>query len=226
MLPVMAGREPNDLATARAQMVDRQLRGRGIADERVLDAMGAVPREHFVASGLRRRAYDDAALPIALGQSISQPYVVARMIELLAPEPGQRVLDIGTGSGYGAAVLAAMGCLVVSIERHGGLADEARGNLERAGWAERVEIRVGDGTLGDAAGAPWPRIVVGAAAPHIPDPLREQLDPDGGRLVLPVGSHFDQRLVLVVRDGAEWVERDDGSVVFVPLIGEQGYRYD
>jgi protein-L-isoaspartate(D-aspartate) O-methyltransferase len=220
----MAGREPNDLAAARARMVERQLRGRGIVDERVLDAMASVAREQFVAHGLRRRAYDDAALPIAHGQSISQPFVVARMMELLSPLVGQRVLDIGTGSGYGAAVLAAMGCIVVSIERHGGLAEDARRSLERAGFANRVDVRVGDGTLGDPAGAPWPRIVVGAAAPRIPDALREQLDPRGGRLVLPVGNQYDQRLVLVVRDGSDWVERDDGSVVFVPLIGEQGYH--
>jgi protein-L-isoaspartate(D-aspartate) O-methyltransferase len=222
----MAGREPNDLAAARAQMVERQLRGRGIVNERVLDAMASVAREQFVARGLRRRAYDDAALPIAHGQSISQPYVVARMMELLSPLTGQRVLDIGTGSGYGAAVLAAMGCLVVSIERHAGLADDARRSLERTGFADRVDVRVGDGTLGDPAGAPWPRIVVGAAAPRIPVALREQLDPRGGRLVLPIGSQYDQRLVLVVRDGSDWVERDDGTVVFVPLIGEQGYRAD
>jgi protein-L-isoaspartate(D-aspartate) O-methyltransferase len=220
----MAGREPNDLAAARARMVERQLRGRGIVDERVLDAMASVAREQFVAHGLRSRAYDDAALPIAHGQSISQPFVVARMMELLSPLVGQRVLDIGTGSGYGAAVLAAMGCIVVSIERHGGLAEDARRSLERAGFANRVDVRVGDGTLGDPAGAPWPRIVVGAAAPRIPDALREQLDPRGGRLVLPVGNQYDQRLVLVVRDGSDWVERDDGSVVFVPLIGEQGYH--
>jgi protein-L-isoaspartate(D-aspartate) O-methyltransferase len=207
-------------------MVERQLRGRGIADEGVLAAMGTVPRELFVDAGMRRRAYEDAALPIASGQSISQPYVVARMLELLAPDPGQRVLDIGTGSGYGAAVLAEMGCPVVSIERRAELAAQAADRIREAGYAERVEIRVGDGTLGDPAGAPWPRIVVGAAAPRIPEPLREQLDPAGGRLVLPVGGQAEQRLVLVVRDGAEWIEEDDGSVVFVPLIGAQGYRYD
>jgi len=207
-------------------MVERQLRGRGIADKRVLQAMGTVPRELFVEPGMRRRAYDDAALPIAFGQSISQPYVVARMVELLEPMDGQRVLDIGTGSGYGAAVLAAMGCTVVSIERHARLAEGARDRIRQAGYGDRVDVRIGDGTLGEPLGAPWPRIVVGAAAPRIPETLREQLDPDGGRLVLPVGGQFEQRLVLVVRQGSEWLEQDDGSVVFVPLIGAEGYRYD
>jgi len=222
----MAGHGPDDLAGARRQMVERQLRGRGIADKRVLQAMGTVPRELFVEPGMRRRAYDDAALPIAFGQSISQPYVVARMVELLEPMDGQRVLDIGTGSGYGAAVLAAMGCTVVSIERHARLAEGARDRIRQAGYGDRVDVRIGDGTLGEPLGAPWPRIVVGAAAPRIPETLREQLDPDGGRLVLPVGGQFEQRLVLVVRQGSEWLEQDDGSVVFVPLIGAEGYRYD
>jgi protein-L-isoaspartate(D-aspartate) O-methyltransferase len=207
-------------------MVERQLRGRGIVDARVLAAMGTVPRELFIDPAARRRAYDDAALPIASGQSISQPYVVARMIELLAPEPGQRVLDVGTGSGYAAAILAAMGCVVVSLERRPELADQARANLEAAGYGDRVEVRVADGSLGDAGGAPWPRIIVAAAAPRIPDALRDQLDPAGGRLVLPVGGRMEQRLVQVVRQGDEWVERDDGSVVFVPLIGTEGYRSD
>jgi protein-L-isoaspartate(D-aspartate) O-methyltransferase len=207
-------------------MVERQLRGRGIVDPRVLEAMGVVPRELFVDPTMRWRAYVDAALPIALGQSISQPYVVARMLELLALEAGQRVLDIGTGSGYGAAVLAAMGCTVVSIERHRALADGAAERIRAAGFGDQVAVRVGDGTLGDPDGAPWPRIIVGAAAPRIPDTLRDQLDPVGGRLVLPVGSQSEQRLVLVVRDGADWLEKDDDSVVFVPLIGAEGYRYD
>jgi protein-L-isoaspartate(D-aspartate) O-methyltransferase len=207
-------------------MVERQLRGRGIADERVLTAMGTVPRELFVAEGARRRAYDDAALPIAAGQSISQPYVVARMIELLAARPGGRVLDVGTGSGYAAAVLAAMGCVVVSIERHRELADQARANLAAAGYGDAVEIRIGDGSLGDPQGAPWAWIIVAAAAPRIPEALREQLDPAGGRLVLPVGGRMEQRLVLVIRRGDEWLEQDDGSVVFVPLIGTEGYRPD
>ncbi len=222
----MAGQEPDDLTGARRQMVERQLRGRGIVDERVLAAMGTVRRDKFIGDRLRRRAYDDAALPIDVGQSISQPYVVARMIELLDPPVGCRVLDVGTGSGYGAAVLAEMGCTVVSIERHERLADEARDRLMRAGFADRVEVRIGDGTLGDPSGAPWRRIIVGAAAPYIPETLREQLDPNGGRLVLPVGGHSEQRLVQVVRRGSEWLERDDGPVVFVPLIGAEGYRYD
>jgi protein-L-isoaspartate(D-aspartate) O-methyltransferase len=119
-----------------------------------------------------------------------------------------------------------MGCIVVSLERRAELADQARANLLAAGYGESVEVRVADGSLGDPGGAPWPRIIVAAAAPRIPDALREQLDPAGGRLVLPVGGRMEQRLVLVVREGDEWLERDDGSVVFVPLIGTEGYRPD
>jgi protein-L-isoaspartate(D-aspartate) O-methyltransferase len=207
----------------RTRMVDLQLRGRGIRDEAVLAAILAVPRDAFVAADLRGSAYADDALPIEAGQTISQPYIVGRMTELLHVGPGDRVLDIGTGSGYQAAVLAELGCKVVSIERHASLAASARARLERLGYGDRVEIRVGDGSVGDAAGAPWRGILVAAAAPHIPDALREQLDPDGGRLVLPVGDRERQELILVVRAGDTWTETNDGPVVFVPLIGEAGF---
>ncbi|HYM84186.1 MAG TPA: protein-L-isoaspartate(D-aspartate) O-methyltransferase [Candidatus Dormibacteraeota bacterium] len=210
-------------ATARATMVERQLRGRGIRDPRVLAAMGEVPREAFLPESARTLAYADEALPIEAGQTISQPYVVALMTELLATEPGQRVLEIGTGSGYQTAVLARLGCRVVSIERFAELADLARERLERLGYGDAVEIRVGDGSLGDPAGAPYSRIIVTAAAPHMPDPLREQLDPDGGRLVIPVGRRASQVLAVVDRRGDEWVERSAGDVVFVPLVGEEGF---
>jgi protein-L-isoaspartate(D-aspartate) O-methyltransferase len=206
-------------------MVEDQLRRRGIADERVLTAILAVPRDAFVAADLRASAYADDALPIEAGQTISQPYIVGRMTELLHVGPGDRVLDIGTGSGYQTAVLAELGCVVVSIERHASLADSARVRLEQLGYADRVEIRVGDGSLGDPEGAPWRGILVAAAAPRIPDALREQLDPDGGRLVLPVGSeHHRQSLITVTRSGDTWTETNDGPVVFVPLIGEGGFR--
>jgi protein-L-isoaspartate(D-aspartate) O-methyltransferase len=207
-------------------MVETQLRLRGIADEWVLAAIGAVPREAFIAEGLRRSAYADDALPIEAGQTISQPYIVARMTELLRVGPGDRVLEIGTGSGYQAAVLAELGCEVVTIERHAELALGARARLERLGYGERVEVRVGDGSVGLPEGAPWRGILVAAAAPRIPDGLRRQLDPAGGRLVIPIGGRNRQDLVVVTRDGDRWTERSDGPVVFVPLIGEAGFAAD
>jgi len=217
-------RSPEERARdERERMVAGQLRARGIADERVLAAIQAVPRDQFVAEASRAHAYADEALPIDAGQTISQPYIVGRMSELLATRPGDRVLDIGTGSGYQAAVLAELGCAVVSIERHASLADSARGRLERLGYADRVEIRVGDGSVGDPTGAPWRGILVAAAAPQVPVALREQLDPDGGRLVLPVGGRDRQELIVVTRHGDEWVEMNDGPVVFVPLVGAEGF---
>jgi protein-L-isoaspartate(D-aspartate) O-methyltransferase len=188
--------------------------------------MAQLPREIFVPPSEQSLAYADEALPIASGQTISQPYIVARMTELLAPRAGDRVLEIGTGSGYQAAILALLGCLVVSIERHADLAETARERIARVGLGGAVEVRVGDGSVGDPAGAPWDGIVVTAAAPAIPPPLREQLSPDGGRLVIPVGSRRHQDLVLVVHHGDEWIERNDGPVVFVPLVGQEGFAPD
>ena len=185
--------------------------------------MGAVPRELFVEAGMRDLAYADDALPIASGQTISQPWIVARMTELLGVGPGDRVLEVGTGSGYQAAVLAAMGCHVTTIERHAELADVAQERLAALGYGEAVEVRVGDGSVGAPDGAPWRGILVAAAAPAIPDTLREQLDPAGGRLVLPVGPRDRQDLIVVTRNGNDWVERNDGAVAFVPLIGEGGW---
>lgn len=203
-------------------MVATQLRGRGIRDERILGAMGALPRELFVPDWRRGLAYADEAVPIQAGQTISQPYIVARMTELLAPEPGDRVLEIGTGSGYQAALLAMLGCLVTTYERQPELAAGARERLARLGFSDRVEVRLADGSLGDPDGEPYPRIIVTAAAPRIPDALREQLA-DGGRMVIPVGSRDRQELLLVTRRGDEWEERSDGACIFVPLIGEGGF---
>jgi protein-L-isoaspartate(D-aspartate) O-methyltransferase len=204
-------------------MVETQLRARGIHDDRVLEAMARLPRELFVPEDRRHVAYADEALPIPAGQTISQPWIVARMTELLAPRPGERVLDIGTGSGYQAAILALLGARVTSIERQPELAASARARLATLGFGGQVEVRLGDGSLGDPAGAPWDGIVVAAAAPSIPMSLREQLSPAGGRLVIPVGDMRRQRLLLVVRQGETWEERDDGAVVFVPLVGEEGF---
>jgi protein-L-isoaspartate(D-aspartate) O-methyltransferase len=215
---------PDDpIGAARAAMVARQLRSRGIADERVLRAMGQVPREQFVRQSERGLAYADEALPIEAGQTISQPYMVARMTELLAPRAGDRVLEIGTGSGYQAAILALLGAMVVSIERQPELAVLARERLARLRLGGAVDVRVGDGSVGDPSGAPWDGIIVTAAAPSIPVSLREQLSPDGGRLVIPVGDRRRQDLLLVTRRGNEWLEKNDGPCVFVPLVGAEGF---
>jgi protein-L-isoaspartate(D-aspartate) O-methyltransferase len=207
---------------ARLRMVAEQLRKRDIRDERVLAAMGEVEREAFVPQQDRGDAYTDGPLPIGGGQTISQPYIVARMTELLAVGPGDRVLDIGTGSGYQAAVLAAMGCLVTSMERDPDLALAAMDRLADAGYGDRVLVSVGDGSLGAPAGAPWDGIVVAAGAPSIPDPLREQLG-DRRRLVIPVGGLREQQLLVVERRGSEWLETSDGPCVFVPLVGAAGW---
>lgn len=207
----------------RRRMVQEQLQARGIRDERVLEAMAAVPRELFIDRDQQGRAYADEAVPIAAGQTISQPWVVARMTELLAPRPGERVLELGTGSGYQAAILAALGADVTSLERHDILAAQAAERIDALDLPGRVTIRTTDGSLGDAEGAPWDGIIVTAAAPSIPNELRGQLA-DGGRLVIPVGPRDHQVLTLVVRHGDDWRETPHGAVVFVPLIGEGGFE--
>ena len=204
-------------------MVERQLRGRGVADERVLAAMATVPRERFVPAGASDQAYDDAALPIEDGQSISQPYMVAWMTELLDVAPGIDVLEIGTGSGYQAAVLAAMGARVRTIERLPDLAAAARQRFAELGLADRIEVVVADGSLGDPATAPHARMIVTAGAPVLPGPLVDQLA-EGGRLVVPIGPAGDQQLVVVTRTDGRLIETPAGGCAFVPLIGAAGFR--
>jgi protein-L-isoaspartate(D-aspartate) O-methyltransferase len=209
----------------RQAMVERQLRARGIEDERVLAAMESVPREAFLPRELLSRAYDDAALPIGDEQTISQPYMVARICEELALRGGERVLDVGTGSGYQAAVLAELGAEVHSIERIAGLADRARERLSAAGYGARVTVHVGDGSRGLAEHAPFAAIAVAAAAPSLPESLYEQLE-ERGRLVVPVGDRVEQLLQAFVRTPEGPAVLRTVPCRFVPLIGDEGFDGD
>jgi protein-L-isoaspartate(D-aspartate) O-methyltransferase len=213
-------REPN-FEEERRFMVDRQLRARDIVDRRVLEAMERVPRELFVPDGLRARAYEDAALPIGEGQTISQPYMVARICETLSLTAGERVLDVGTGSGYQAAVLAELGAEVDTIERLPSLAEQARRNLASAGY-DGVTVHVGDGTLGLPERAPFAGIAVAAAAPDVPPALYEQLEPRG-RMVIPVGGLHGQRLELVIKSPEGPAVVRSVPCRFVPLVGKEGF---
>jgi protein-L-isoaspartate(D-aspartate) O-methyltransferase len=206
---------------SRGSWIDRQLRDRGIHDERVLAAMERVPRELFVPEESRGLAYDDAALPLGCGQTISQPYVVALICQALALTGGERVLDVGTGSGYQAAVLANLAGEVHSIERIPELAERARAALEEAGYA-RVDLHVGDGTLGVPEHAPYGGIAVAAAAPEVPPALWDQLA-DGARIAVPLGTPQLQDLCVLERRGDRSRLIESVPVRFVPLLGEQGY---
>ncbi|HVY96111.1 MAG TPA: protein-L-isoaspartate(D-aspartate) O-methyltransferase [Solirubrobacterales bacterium] len=208
-------------ADLRERMVERQLRERGIADERVLRAMGQVPREAFVLAGMRQRAYADSALPIGEEQTISQPWIVAAICEALELRGDERVLEVGTGSGYSACVLALLAAEVVSVERHESLAEGARRTLAGLG-VENVEVRVGDGSRGVPERAPFAAIAVHAAAPAPPPALVSQLA-EGGRLVVPIAAGEAELLTVLRRRGEELERRTLGPCRFVPLLGEGGY---
>lgn len=202
-------------------MVREQLIGRGIRDSAVLEAMRRVPRHVFVQEALRVRAYEDSALPIGYGQTISQPYTVARMTELLEVQPGMRVLEIGTGSGYQAMVLATMGCTVFTVERIRELY-QATGGLLRQLGVRGVHLKRDDGTLGMVEAAPFDRIIVTAGGPEVPAPLVDQLE-DRGVLVIPVGEKRAQHLLRVRKNGGVVTTEDMGSVIFVDLVGNHGW---
>lgn len=213
-----------DYRQARARMVETQIRGGGITDERVLQAFIDVPRHEFVDPALAAQSYCDRALPISHGQTISQPYMVAVMTQHLRPQPEERVLEIGTGSGYQAAILSKLVRSVFTIERIPALADRAKEAFGRMGITNVIQ-RVGDGSLGWKAYAPYDGIIVTAGAPDVPRSLLEQLA-DGGRLVTPTGSRSSQILSIVTRDGDTFEKRTAVPCVFVPLLGKEGWRGD
>ena len=212
-----------DSATAREKMVEHHIAGRGIADSRLLAAMRAVPREEFLPERLRDFAYEDMPLPIEADQTISQPYMVAVMVEAAELSEGDKVLEVGAGSGYAAAVMAQLAGEVHAIERHPELARPAGARMKHLGYGN-VSIHEGDGTIGLPDHAPFDAIIVSASGSHVPEALLAQLAP-GGRLVMPVGEpHAVQILVKVTRTGADAFEREElGAVRFVPLIGAHGW---
>jgi protein-L-isoaspartate(D-aspartate) O-methyltransferase len=209
-------------ARARERMVRQQLERRNITDGHVLQAMRAVPRHAFVPDEMQKSAYADGPLPIGAGQTISQPYIVAYMTQLLKPEPGDKVLEIGVGSGYQTAVLAEIVDEVIGIERIPALAEQARARLKAQGY-DNVAVYVGDGTLGYARAAPYDGILVAAASPGVPEPLVTQLKV-GGRLVIPVGDDYSQTLRRVTRTEGGLRTEDLSPVRFVPLIGKHGFE--
>ena len=214
--------DTDEFAGQREFMVREQIERRGVRDPRVLDALRAVPRHLFVPSNQRHRAYADGALPIDMEQTISQPYIVALMTELMELKGGETVLEVGTGSGYQAAVLAQIAAQVHSIERHGPLAQTAREVLASLGF-NNIQVHTGDGTLGLPEFAPYHAIMVTAAAPKAPQSLLDQLG-DGGRLVIPVGGKHSQRLGVWRRKGTRFKQMTITAVVFVPLLGDEGWN--
>lgn len=218
----MMSRE-NALMAQRARMVEEQLRARGIGDPEVLRVMGEVPREHFLPPGLQDQAYQDRALPLSQGQTMSQPYMVAIMTEALGLERTDRVLEIGTGSGYQTAVLAGLAGEVLTVERLPEFRDQAQESLEALG-VKNVTFAVGDGSKGWPERAPFDAVLVTAGAPRVPEALQEQLDPREGTLVIPVGDRLVQELTRVVRQGNTYLEDHLLSCRFVPLVGAQAWE--
>jgi protein-L-isoaspartate(D-aspartate) O-methyltransferase len=220
--PLRDGSGGDEFAVQRTEMIEKQLRRRGVHDSGVLAAMGAVQREEFVPKEFRVRAYEDAPLPIGEGQTISQPYIVAAMTAALHLTGNERVLEIGTGCGYQAAILSHLARIVFTIESRSELASSAVARLERLGY-KTVHIHCGDGTLGLPELAPFDAILVAAAAPAVPEPLRSQLA-DGGRLILPVGGAENQELLYIERHGNSFETRTMEACRFVPLIGYHGWK--
>jgi len=224
MATVNGTSKEHDYTSARLVMVRSQLQRRGITDAQVLQAMREVPRHLFVPPEWRHQAYSDRPLPIGDEQTISQPYMVAIMTQNLALQGHEHMLEIGTGSGYQAAVLSRLAAHVSSIEYFADLADSARALLQRLGYIN-VEVIVGDGGLGLPAQAPYDGIIVAAAAPHVPQPLLAQLA-EGGRLVIPVGSATSQELFIITRRGDDYAQERSVPCRFVPLLGEEGWAGD
>lgn len=212
----------DEFAARRTEMIEKQLRRRGVHNSRVLSTMAAVRREEFVPKEFRQRAYEDAPLPIGHGQTISQPYIVAAMTAALRLAGNERVLDIGTGCGYQAAILSRLSKVVFSIELRSELAAAATARLERLGYSN-VHAHCGDGTLGLPELAPFDAILVAAAAPAVPEPLRSQLA-EGGRLILPVGDLENQELLLIERHADSFEAHNLEACRFVPLVGYCGWK--
>ncbi|EJT00977.1 protein-L-isoaspartate O-methyltransferase (plasmid) [Rhizobium sp. CCGE 510] len=211
-----------DMTQSRDRMVEHQLTRRGIRDRSVTETMRTVPREKFVSSGCEEFAYEDAPLSIGEGQTISQPFIVALMLEKAELKAGDKVLEVGTGSGYASALMSRIVGQVYSVERHESLALQARERFETLGY-HNIDLRVGDGSKGWPEAAPFDAIIVSAAAPQVPPALKEQLGV-GGRLIIPVGRSEEQRLRRITRSGGAVFEDEDlGGVVFVPLIGEDAW---
>lgn len=211
----------SDFTEARTRMVERHLRERGIGDERVLAAMEKVPRERFIGADLLNLSYNDGPLPIGCGQTISQPLMVATMLEALEVQSTDRVLEIGTGTGYEAAILAELGFQVWTVERHAALADQAESTLQDLGYSN-VYVVVGDGSLGYAPQAPYDKILVAAGAPQVPPSLVAQLT-EAGTLVVPVGDRFDQQLLIVRTRNGHTTTTRHAHCSFVPLVGAEGF---
>jgi protein-L-isoaspartate(D-aspartate) O-methyltransferase len=211
------------LEKLREIMIERHLKGRGVKDPAVLNAMREVPREAFLPEDMAEFAYEDSPLPIGRGQTISQPYIVAVMTELLEPSKDDRILEIGTGSGYAAAILSRIARDVYTIERYADLANTAKEHFRELGY-DNIHVLCGDGTLGWPEHAPYDAIVVTAGAPAVPDPLKEQLAV-GGRLVIPTGSSYAQQLMRIRRTAPDNYEQENLiGVRFVPLVGAKGWK--